>query len=216
MEGLTLRHCQVPPDHYDREIKNNLFLRIWHKRRFAEVGKTLGVPVVGGAGPRSILDIGCHGGTFTEAISKKFPQARVSGIDISKVAIDYAKKTRPKIHFEVASADNLPFPNQTFDLITCFDTFEHLPNSAKVLSEIKRVLTKEGKVIFSIPTENFLFRTVWFFWSRFGPGKVWQGTHVQNFNGMKLDKLLEKSGFKIEERKTINFKMLLLIKVRKH
>ena len=210
MDKLTLRHSLVSPDHYDRGIRSNIFQRLWHKRRFAEVGK-----VLDGISPRQVLDIGCHGGTFTEVISKKFLGAEVFGIDISQNAIDYGKKIRPKINFQVASAEKLPFPDHFFDLITCFDTFEHLPDSSKALSQMHRVLAKDGKVIFLIPTESFLFRTVWFFWSRFGPGKVWQGTHIQNFNGGKLDKLLEKSGFKITMRKTINLGMLLLIGAQK-
>lgn len=213
MDKLTLRHCQVPPDHYDRGIKNNIFQKLWHKRRFAQVCQVLDARQ--SAGPGRILDIGCHGGTFTEIIGKRFPEAQVFGIDISPKAIDYARKKRPQINFQIANAEKLPFSDSFFNLITCFDTFEHLPDSSKALSQMHRVLAKDGKVIFLIPTESFLFRTVWFFWSRFGPGKVWQETHIQNFNGQKLDKLLENAGFKIEVRKTINLGMLLLIKARK-
>lgn len=210
MDKLTLRHYQVPPNHYDRGIKNNFVQGLWHKRRFAEVSK-----ILDGLKPRRILDIGCHGGTFTEVLARKFPRGEVFGIDISPQAIEYGKKTRPGINFKVAEAANLPFADQTFDLVTCFDIFEHLPDSDRVLAEIRRVLKKEGEVLFSIPTENLLFRTVWFFWTRFGPGRVWQETHVQNFNGRKLDGLLENSGFKVEVSKTINFNMLFLIKARK-
>lgn len=209
MDDLTLQHCRVPPDYYDQGIKNDPVRRIWHKKRFAEVCKTLN-----GIKPYQILDIGCHGGTFAEVIGKKFPKAAVFGIDISRIAIEYGKKMRPKINFKLASAENLPFPNDSFDLITCFDTLEHLVHPNKALSEMRRVLVKDGEVVFLLPTESLLFRIGWFFLSRFGPQKVWQKTHVQNFNGKRLDDLLEKSGFKIETRKTINLGMLLLIKAR--
>lgn len=210
ISNLTRCHLKVPPDHYDRGIKNNIFQRFWHQSRFAAVGK-----ILNGVRPRQILDIGCHGGTFTEIISQKFPQAKVFGIDISPEAIKYGRKRRPKINFQVANAQQLPFPDKSFDLVTCFDTFEHLPDSQTVLVEIKRVLTDNGEVIFLIPTENLLFKMVWWFWTKFGPGRVWWETHIQNFNGHKLDKILEKGGFEIDKRKIINWEMLILIKAKK-
>ena len=55
-------HEDVHADHYDKGLKTNLFQKIWHERRFSEVRKV--IRPVGG----KVLDIGCHGGTFTEVI----------------------------------------------------------------------------------------------------------------------------------------------------
>ncbi len=210
LQSLDERHCRVPSDHYDRGIRNNVLMRFWHKYRFTGIRK-----ILEGSRPAKILDIGCHGGTLTEVISKKFPGAKVFAIDISPDAVEYAKKQRPKINFLLADANSLPFEDNFFDLVTCSDTFEHLPDSGRVLSEIRRVLSKRGEVLFIIPTESILFKFVWFFWTKWGPGKVWQETHIHQFNGHKLDRLLERSGFKIEARKTINCGMLLLVKAQK-
>ncbi|MFH0864286.1 MAG: class I SAM-dependent methyltransferase [Candidatus Gottesmanbacteria bacterium] len=210
IKDLNNRHYQVPPDYYDQGIRHNVYQKIWHGWRFIKVRE-----ILKGIKPKKILDIGCHGGTLTEIVSKNFPQAEVYAIDISLRAINYAQKKRPKIHFLVADAKELPFKDNDFDLVTCSDTFEHLPNSQKVLAEIRRVLTKDGQVLFIIPTESFLFKLVWLFWINFGPGRVWQETHIHKFNGHKLDKLLEKSGFKVKARKIINLGMLLLIRAKK-
>lgn len=212
MDKLTLRHCQVPPDHYDKEIKNNFLLRIWHQSRFRELKKIL--PEQENPGFK-ILDIGCHGGTATEVVSKKFPHSPVFALDISAQAIQYGRKVRPHIHFLVGKATALPFPDKNFALVTCFDILEHIPESELALSEIHRVLADKGILILEIPTENFLFKIVWFFWNHFGGGRVWQETHVQDFSGHKLARLLKKSGFEIEQEKTINYKMLFLVRARK-
>lgn len=207
--NLDRRHFEVPADYYDRGIKNNFWQRIWHKRRFAQV-----VKVLDGIAPEKILDIGCHEGTISEVLAQKFPQAQVFGIDISAGAIEYAKKARPQIQFQVAQAEELPFEDNSFGLVACFDLLEHLPNPQKALLETRRVLKNGGELVLTIPTEDLLFRLVWFFWSRFGPARVWQDTHVQNFNHHKLDKLLEKTGFTIKRRQTVNL-LLLLIKAQK-
>lgn len=210
MDGLTLRHCQVPPDHYDREIKHNFLLRIWHQNRCSRADK-----ILDGHQPRQILDIGCHGGMMTEKIGKKFPGAQVFGIDISSQAIEYAKKLRPQISFQAGEATKLPFKDESFDLVTCFDILEHIPNPGKALAEMNRVLTKSGQILIEIPTENSLFKTVWFFWTRFGSGRVWQETHVQDFRDGQLERLLTKSGFNLEKKEKINLGMLLLLKAGK-
>lgn len=210
MDDLTQKHCQVPPDHYDRGIRINLFQTFWHKQRFEAVRK-----ILQNFNFKKILDIGCHGGTFTEVLQRQFPKAEIDAIDISQEAIFYGRKIRPQINFQVASATALPYNDKNFDLITCFDTFEHLPDSKKVLTEIKRVLNDRGFVFFLLPSENFLFKIIWFFWTRLGPGRVWQETHVHNFNGLKLDDMLEASGFTIEKRQKIILGMLFLILARK-
>lgn len=210
MDKLTLLHCQVPADHYDREIKNNLFLRLWHKNRFNKVGQT-----INNIYPQQILDIGCHGGTFTEAISRQFPRAKVFGIDICSHLIAYAQKKRPKINFKVASAEKLPFPDRTFQLVTCFDMLEHLSNPGKALDEISRVLSGGGILVLTVPSENLIYKLTWWFWTVFGAGRVWQETHVQNFSHHKIDDILKDTGFQVNKKQLINWSMLILIKAQK-
>lgn len=210
MDELTSRHCRVPPDYYDQGIKNNILQGFWHKRRFKETWYFLD-----GLSPRQILDIGCHGGTFTEVVAQKFPTSLVFGLDVSVAAIDYGKKVRPGINFRVGTADNLPFPDGAFDLVTCFDTFEHLPDPKKALSEMRRVLTQDGQAVFLVPTESLLFKIIWFLWGRLGPGKVWEETHIQNFSGRRLDRLLKEASFVILAREKINWGMLLVIRAKK-
>lgn len=207
---LDLLHNEVPGDYYDQAIHHNIFQKFWHKRRFHEVNKYLPLVKL-----KTILDIGCHGGTFTSLLKKKYPQASVYGIDVSSDAILYGKKKYKNIIFKIARAENLPFKHNSFDLVTCFEVMEHVDNPQKVLQQIKTVLVKRGQVLFLVPSETLLFKCIWFVWSVFGPGRIWHHTHIQQFDNNKLDILIENNGFQIIKRRTFLLGMLLLLHAQK-
>lgn len=103
-----------------------------------------------------ILDIGCGGGGKTAYIAKNYDVGKIYGIDISANFIEKAKKfskslNLTNIEFLLCNAENLPFPDESFDFVILFDTFEHLKNPIKVLKEIKRVIKKGGEVLISFP-----------------------------------------------------------------
>lgn len=207
---LENKHQSVPANYYDNGIKKNLFQKFWHNRRFSEANKLLTDITA-----KDILDVGCHGGKFTSIILSQFPKANIIGIDISSEAIASAKNKYPNINFLIAWAEKLPFDDSKFDLVTCFEVLEHLEKPQQSISEIKRILKKNGSLLTLVPTENLLFRIIWYFWSKAGPGKVWEHTHVQKFSGRSLDSLLKSAGLKIIKRKTFLLGMLLLIQTRK-
>lgn len=200
-------HEDVAANHYDRGIKRNLFQRYWHSRRFAEVRNVI-KPVNG-----PILDIGCHSGTFTKKILEKIKTKEVYGIDISSSAIKRAKLRIPFGHFEIGDAVNLPFQSNFFVTVFCLEVLEHVDNPEKVLSEIKRVLKKNGDVVILVPSDSRLFKIVWFLWTMYYP--VWRHAHVQSFADGNLESLISKSGLNLEKVKTFNLGMLKLVVARK-
>lgn len=200
-------HEDVPADHYDQGIKKNLFQKFWHGRRFSQVSKVI-EPVDG-----AVLDIGCHGGTFTNVIVKKIGSKKMYGIDISSSAIALAKKRIPNGHFQVADATHLPFKENFFDAVFCLEVLEHVDDPLKVISEIKRVLKKSGYVVLLVPSESKLFKLVWFLWTLYY--HHWRHAHVQNFQDQRLENVLNKVGLKIDSVKTFNLEMLKLIVAKK-
>lgn len=207
-KSLVEIHEDVPADHYDQGIKRNLFQKFWHSRRFTEVLKK--IRSVNGP----ILDVGCHSGTFTKKIIEKLNNKQIYGVDISNRAIDLAKEKMPYGHFEVASAEDLPFNENFFEAVFCLEVLEHVDDPKKVLSEIKRVLKKEGYVIFLVPSDNKLFKIIWFLWTLYYP--VWRHAHVQSFSGSILEDFISSMRFKIEEVENFNLGMLKLIVARKN
>lgn len=207
----ALLHKNVPPDWYSRSIKENILQRFWHARRFQEVGG-----VVEPTGGR-ILDVGCADGTFTKIILDKSGADKIVGIDVLRSSVDFARKKfarNKKISFRVADAHELPFPAGSFDAVFCLETLEHVVDPAKVLKEIGRVLKKGGYAVVLVPSENLLFRIIWWFWKK-GRGKIWEGTHLHNFSNEFLESLLENAGFKTKKNKKFLLGMLHLVKVQK-
>jgi 2-polyprenyl-6-hydroxyphenyl methylase / 3-demethylubiquinone-9 3-methyltransferase len=96
-----------------------------------------------------VLDIGCGGGLLAEEIASM--GFRVTGIDQSEKSIDTARMHSEQnglaIDYRSGSAEELPFENGTFSMVTCCDVLEHMRGWERVLGEIRRVL-KPGGILF--------------------------------------------------------------------
>lgn len=199
---------QVPPDYYEKGIAKNFFQKLWHTRKWMIIKKMIDF------NPQNVLDVGCASGWLAARIAKILPQASVTGVDVSPKMIDYAKVVHPDINFVQADAQKLPFPKESFDLIVCTETLEHVVDPSKVLNEIKRCLADDGIVVISMDSGSPLFKFIWFFWLK-TKGRVWRYAHLHQFNRSELKKLLRKTGFKIEEQKVSHLGMEITFKLKK-
>ncbi|WP_371803588.1 class I SAM-dependent methyltransferase [Candidatus Lokiarchaeum ossiferum] len=100
---------------------------------------------------KKILDVGCGDGVLSYFLYKE--NAFVSGIDSSELSINFAKlKTKNcNINFYHGSSNDLPFINEEFDIVVSSDVIEHVFDYNKFLSEIHRVVKKQGLVVISTP-----------------------------------------------------------------
>lgn len=188
---------QVPPDYYQRGVRDNLFQWIWHTWKWNSIKQLFKDSNIR---PLKILDIGCASGYLTIQIASFFPRAEVVGIDSYKSAIEYGKKNYPNIRFKVADAHKLPFKNESFDLITCIETLEHLEAPEGAIREIHRLLRKNGRVLIGQDTDNLFFKTIWSIWTK-SRGKVWNDSHIHPYGPGELEKLIKAVGLKIIKRK---------------
>lgn len=206
-------HKQVPSDWYHQSLKKDLLQRFWHMRRFAETSKIIEKV------KERVLDVGCADGVFSKVIYDKTQAKRLIGIDVLKTSVDWANRHWQKtnnMRFMVGDAHDLKFPSESFDAVFCLEVLEHVEDPQKVLFEFKRVMKKQGYGIFLVPSDNLLFRIIWFLWLHFYPrGWVWRETHIHSYGNNHLSKLCKKIGFKVEDDIKFNLGMLHLIKVRK-
>lgn len=99
---------------------------------------------------KSILDVGCGGGQNILNISKLKDDFSFSAIDHSSLSVKRTKKhnkhlvKKNKLSVIQASVENLPYKDNTFDLVTAFETTYFWPDVVKGFSEIKRVLNEDG------------------------------------------------------------------------
>ena len=96
----------------------------------------------------NILVVGC--GSWQE-MSIINDEAKATGIDISKVAVEKVKKQFPQFSLKVADATDLPFEDKEFDCVVCSEVIEHIENRDKAFSEINRVLKKGGTFVITTP-----------------------------------------------------------------
>lgn len=200
---LRERHEHVPPDYYDRGVRESLFQRIWHRRRAPVLQSFLT-----GRGGR-LLDLGCHGG-YVSSLIESVSGATVTGIDISSEAIAYARAHHPNMTFIVGDLqDPFPFPDASFESVTAFDVLEHVPKLEVVLREVHRVLVPGGVLIIGVPRDTRLFRTVWAAWTRLR-GAVWQDVHVHDFTSDQLRERVVAAGYRLVRSNISHWGMYLV------
>jgi SAM-dependent methyltransferase len=102
------------------------------------------------APPHRILEIGVGEGIVTRRVIERFPDASVLGLDLpdDDLAADWSERDLTCVF---GDATNLPFPNDTFDLVLAIEVFEHLPDPDGALHELARVCS--GSLIASVPFE---------------------------------------------------------------
>jgi ubiquinone/menaquinone biosynthesis C-methylase UbiE len=103
---------------------------------------------------KNCIFIGCGQGDEISILNNRKKIPNIYGIDISKTAIQHAKQKYPNINFVVGDACNLPFEDNSFDLIICSEVIEHLSSPDKLIDEINRVMENKGVLILS--TSNWL------------------------------------------------------------
>jgi len=89
-----------------------------------------------------VLDVGCGTGYGTAILAEHATQ--MIGIDNSNSAISFATRRYPKVDFRQMNAQQLRFPDASFDLIFSSENFEHLHDQASHLKELRRVLKSDG------------------------------------------------------------------------
>ncbi len=105
--------------------------------------------------PTSFLDAGCGEGFVARALLSELPDLRLVGCDLSPVAARLAAEQNPNADFVAASVLRLPFGDNTFDVVGCFEVLEHLPGDGPhiALRELSRVGRKA--VVLSVPHEPY-------------------------------------------------------------
>jgi SAM-dependent methyltransferase len=118
---------------------------VWDAQRrpdsFAPVEEALGrLP----GPPRRVLDLGTGTGSVARIVADRFPDADVVGVDISARMLDEARRktASPRVSYQQADAERLPFEDASFDLVT-------LGNMIPFFDELARIVALGGHVVFA-------------------------------------------------------------------
>ena len=121
---------------------------------------------VGDLTGKTVLDVGCGGGILSESMAEK--QAIVTGIDMSEQPLNIAKlhlyESGLKIDYQQTTAETLAQAQPaSFDVITCMEMLEHVPDPASVVMACSNLVKPGGHVFFSTINRNpkaYLFAIV--------------------------------------------------------
>jgi len=133
----------------DAEIGTREFFQLVEAHRYSKEWHIPEAADFAGARGLRLLEIGC--GLGTDGAQFATAGADYIGIDLTEAAIELAKKkfelANLKGEFRVADAENLDFPDNSFDLVYSHGVLHHTPDIARAVREIHRVLKPGGRAI---------------------------------------------------------------------
>ena len=112
-------------------------------------------------GDSKVLDVGCGTGIYTIPLAER-TNASVVGIDSSKDMIEQAEKKEDskRIEWLIGNAEDLPFDNARFDCVFMTMVIHQVINKKKVISEIFRVLKRNGRFVIMTKSHGQLKRSL--------------------------------------------------------
>ncbi len=138
---------------------------------------------------RRILDVGCGAGNMVHHLSH---YGQVVGVDLYSKPLEVARQRG--LDVQEGSADDLPFDDGTFDVVTLLDVVEHVPNEHGVFSECWRVLKPGGKLVVTVPALMWL-------WSH----NDVINAHQRRYTRAELNQKLERHGLRVLAASYNNF-----------
>lgn len=161
----------------------------------------------------NLLEVGCGVGAQTQILLRRFPKLKTTNIDINDLQIkeaqnflntlDYAKG---RYQIKKMNAEKMSFPENSFQGAFLCWILEHVPNPVRVLSEVRRVLEPNSKVIIT-EVMNFSFfldpycPAIWKFWMTLNNFQYERGGDP--FVGVKLGTFLRDAGYADVETKIL-------------
>jgi SAM-dependent methyltransferase len=97
---------------------------------------------------KMLLDAGCGSGLFLNMVEGT--GASIHGFDAAPGLLEVAKKRLPSITLLIEDLETAPFNDETFDVVTGFNSFQYAGSFENALKEAKRVTKKDGKVVIGI------------------------------------------------------------------
>lgn len=148
-----------------------------------------------------ILDVGCGTGANLIMLSKS---GDAEGVDISPDALEFCRQ-RGLDNVRLGSAEEIPYEDGSFDLVTALDVVEHLDDDLAGLREMRRVLKPDGRILLFVPTFMFLWGV-----------QDDVSHHRRRYRLTELRRTVEQAGFEVERTTYANitfFAPILLVRI---
>ena len=102
-----------------------------------------------------MLDLGCGAGDLAADLAAA--GAEVTAADVAQAALDRAARRHPELELRLIAIDGpLPFEDGAFDAVWSSEVIEHVADTARWLSEVRRVLAPRGRLLLTTPSHGRL------------------------------------------------------------
>lgn len=149
LEALELNYSRVGVELIERMYDTDSVLSLSGLEATERLATEAGI----GAGSK-VLDLGCGLGGPAMHLAEKLG-CSVTGVDLVQTNIDTAQQRASdrglstKVQFQQGDAQDLPFADNSFDVIFSQDAWCHVPDKAQLISEVGRVVSPEGRIAFT-------------------------------------------------------------------
>lgn len=106
------------------------------------------------SGSGSFLDVGCGNGEMMRLLHAELPEWKKFGIDITPKIINKISQVDPHFNYKVASIYDIPYGDNTFQIVFCGETLEHLEFPELAVEKLMRVVAPGGYLVCSIPLNH--------------------------------------------------------------
>ena len=140
-----------------------------------------------------VLDLGCGAGRFVAALLDAGTDA--VGVELAEAALERARRNVPGAELQLLGPDGaIPLEDASVDLVWCSEVLEHVPDTAGLLSEARRVLRTGGRLLVTTPSHD-LPRRALIALLRFDEHVDPLGQHVRFYSRRSLRRVLDSFAF---------------------
>jgi SAM-dependent methyltransferase len=196
---------RVDYDRYHEVGRTARFGDVYERVRLRTVSSVLqgsSLPLSQGG---TLLDVGAGEGRYLPIWKGLFPQVDITAVEVSPVASERSAARYPFARHVVASAEQLPFADGSFDAVVSIEVIEHVPSGRRMIAECHRVLRPGGWCVISTPCGN---RGSLDWWRAKLSGELGPGlgdgvhfgahddpTHLRRYRSAEFTRLCNASGF---------------------
>lgn len=142
-----------------------------------------------------ILDVACGTGLLLQALSDRFDDPQLTGIDrVPRMLCEARRRLGSRATLVEGDAENLPFKDAEFDLIVCTSALHYFTNPENMFREIRRVLSPSGSVVITDWSRDYLSMKLL---NRILP--MTRHAHAHTFTTRELELGLSHAGFRVEK-----------------
>lgn len=143
-----------------------------------------------GPGDR-VLDVGCGTGAFLEALSRRFPEVELTGVDLSPEMLAVAeRRLGGSAELKQGRVENLPFADAEFDVVVSTSVLHYVRHPDAALGEMKRVLEPGGRAVVTDWCDDYLTCRVCDLILR-----LFNRAHFRTYGCAECERLMTDAGF---------------------